>query len=66
VSSLNIKTKIKKIIQSEDSSHPLSDNEVKQILSSEGLTIARRTVAKYRENMKILPANLRKNILHED
>ena len=66
VSSLNIKTKIKKIIQSEDSSHPLSDNEVKQILSSEGFTIARRTVAKYRENMKILPASLRKNILRED
>jgi len=66
VSSLNIKTKIKKIIQSEDSSHPLSDNEVKQILSSEGFTIARRTVAKYRENMKILPASLRKNIFRED
>jgi RNA polymerase sigma-54 factor len=66
VSSLNIKTMIKKIIQSEDSSHPLSDNDVKQILSSKGFTIARRTVAKYRETMKILPASLRKNILHED
>ena len=66
VSSLNIKTKIKKIIQSEDSSYPLSDNEIKQILSSEGFAIARRTVAKYRDNMKILPVSLRKNILHED
>jgi RNA polymerase sigma-54 factor len=66
VSSLAIKTTIRKIIQSERSSQPLSDNEVKQILSAEGFAIARRTVAKYRESMKILPANLRKNILHED
>ncbi len=50
------------LIAEEDSSKPLSDAKLAAALREKGVNIARRTVAKYREQMKILPASLRKGI----
>jgi RNA polymerase sigma-54 factor len=47
-------------VSGEDPEKPLSDNQIAQILSEEGITVARRTVAKYREAMKIPPSSDRK------
>jgi len=60
VSNKSIKDRIARIIESESSKKPLSDQKIVEILKSEGITIARRTVAKYREEMGILPTNLRR------
>ena len=60
ISSEYIKEKIKEIIAEENPSKPLSDGKIAEILKQEGIEIARRTVAKYREEMKILPAKLRR------
>jgi len=49
----SIKEKIRKIIESEDKKKPLSDSKIAEILKSQGIKIARRTVAKYREEMGI-------------
>lgn len=59
-SSRSIKQKIRELVDEEDPRHPLSDDKIMRILKTQGFTIARRTVAKYREQMKILPTNLRK------
>ncbi len=59
-SSRSIKNKIKDLIASEDPKRPLSDDKIAKHLKSLGFSIARRTVAKYREQMKILPTNLRR------
>lgn len=60
VSSRRIKERIKSLIAEESARTPLTDDEIKDSLANEGLVIARRTVAKYREEMDILPSNLRK------
>lgn len=60
VSSLRIKEKIKKLIESEDKEQPLSDIEIGDILAKENFKIARRTVAKYRKQLKIPPSHIRK------
>ncbi len=60
VSSLLIKEKIKKLVENEDSNHPLSDIEIGEYLEKENLKIARRTVAKYRAQLKIDPSHIRK------
>lgn len=60
ISSLKIKEKIKKIVETEDKNNPLSDIEIGDILAKENLKIARRTVAKYRNQLKILPSHIRK------
>jgi RNA polymerase sigma-54 factor len=60
ISSLRIKEKIRKLIDSEDRRHPLSDIEIGDILAKENLKIARRTVAKYRKQLKIPPSHIRK------
>jgi RNA polymerase sigma-54 factor len=62
VSSVTIKDRIRKMIESEDASHPLSDSRIAEILGAEGLPLARRTVAKYREELRIPPSNLRKSV----
>lgn len=59
-SSRSIKNKIRELIDSESPCHPLSDDKIAKILILQGFTIARRTVAKYREQLKILPTNLRR------
>jgi RNA polymerase sigma-54 factor len=60
VSSLTVKEHIRKIITAEDGRRPLSDAAIVKILGSEGLKIARRTVAKYREELKIPASSSRK------
>jgi RNA polymerase sigma-54 factor len=62
VSSVTIKDKIKKMIEAEDPAHPLSDSRIAELLGHEGLPLARRTVAKYREELRIPPSNLRKSV----
>ena len=62
VSSVTIKQRIRKMIEDEDSSRPLSDSRIAGILGNEGLPLARRTVAKYREELRIPPSNLRKTV----
>jgi RNA polymerase sigma-54 factor len=54
--------KIRQIIASEDHRRPHSDDKIAVILKQENITIARRTVAKYREMMRVLPSNKRKEI----
>ena len=60
VSSVAIKEKIRQLIDSEPPGKPLSDAQIGQILSYQGTTIARRTVAKYREEMRIPSSSERK------
>jgi len=60
VSSVTIKQRIKKIIEAEDLRRPLSDSKIMNILQKEGLVLARRTIAKYREELKIPTSNQRK------
>ncbi len=57
--SLGVKDQIRKLIEAEDARHPLSDQEIADRLAEEGVAIARRTVAKYRDELHILPARLR-------
>lgn len=60
VSNKSIKDRIARIVESEPPQKPLSDQKIVGILKDEGITIARRTVAKYREELGILPTNLRR------
>ena len=60
VSSVSVKKMIQDLLASEDSGKPLSDQEVAQVLKGRGLVIARRTVAKYREEQGILPSHQRR------
>ena len=55
-----IKTRIRQLINAENPTKPLSDNRLSEILAGENITVARRTVAKYREQMKILPVKHRR------
>lgn len=59
ISSERIKNRIRQLVETENRKKPLSDQKISDILSKENLPVARRTVAKYREQMKILPARLR-------
>ena len=60
VSSLTVKERIRKIVSAEDDKRPLSDAAIVKVLLGEGLQIARRTVAKYREELKIPSSGSRK------
>ena len=62
VSSREVKQIIKDIIESEDKSKPYSDDKLEKILNDKGYNIARRTVAKYREQLNIPVARLRKEL----
>jgi RNA polymerase sigma-54 factor len=57
--SLGVKDQIKRMIEAEDPGHPLSDQEIADALGADGIALARRTVAKYRDELQILPARLR-------
>jgi RNA polymerase sigma-54 factor len=59
-SSTAIRAKIRKLIREEDGAAPLSDSRIAEILSDEGIPVARRTVAKYREMMGLAPSNERR------
>ncbi len=61
-SSTAIRALIKQLISAEDRKSPLSDNRISDILAHQGLVVARRTVAKYREAMQIHPASQRKTL----
>jgi RNA polymerase sigma-54 factor len=60
VSNKSVKDMIADIFKNEDTGKPLSDQEVVKMVCEKGITIARRTVAKYRDELGILPSNLRK------
>ncbi len=60
VSSVTIKQRIKKIIEGEDAKRPMSDSKIMNLLQKEGLMLARRTIAKYREELRIPTSNQRK------
>ncbi len=60
ISAKSAKDRIRRIIEKEDSHNPLSDQKIADMLRAGGLNIARRTVAKYREQLNILPARMRK------
>jgi len=59
-SSTAVRAKIKKLIGAENPAKPLSDNKIAKLLAEEGITVARRTVAKYRESMKIASSSERR------
>lgn len=59
VSTERIKDRIREMVANEDTSQPLSDQKIAEQLGKEGMAVARRTVAKYREQLKLLPARLR-------
>ena len=59
-SSTAVRALIKQFIEAESSTKPLSDNQLSDMLKEQGIACARRTVAKYREGLKIAPANLRR------
>jgi RNA polymerase sigma-54 factor len=61
VSSTSVKDVIAALIRGEDPLKPLSDQQIVQKLAADGLAVARRTVAKYREALGILPSHLRKS-----
>jgi RNA polymerase sigma-54 factor len=60
LASESIRTRIKKMIMEEDKTKPLSDHAISQLLAENNIEIARRTVAKYREQLKILPVKFRR------
>ncbi len=63
ISAKNIKLQIEELIKAENPEHPLTDEKVVETLRERQIDIARRTCAKYREQLKILPAGLRKRCL---
>ena len=60
MSNTSVKEAIDDLVTNEDGSTPLSDKEIVEILSDRGIPIARRTVAKYRTELNILPSNMRR------
>lgn len=57
-----IRALIKQMVAEENPKKPLSDNQITDILAKQGIVVARRTIAKYRESLNIPPANLRKSL----
>jgi RNA polymerase sigma-54 factor len=55
-----VRALIKQFVAAENTAKPLSDSQIADMLEEQGIQVARRTVAKYREALKIAPANLRK------
>jgi RNA polymerase sigma-54 factor len=62
IASASVQEKIRQIIASEDPGKPYSDDKISQLLKESHINIARRTVAKYREMLNVLPSNKRKQI----
>lgn len=61
-SSTAIRALIKQLVGAENTRTPLSDGQISELLGQQGIVVARRTIAKYRESMQILPVNLRKTL----
>ena len=62
-SSTAIRALIKKLVSAESLTKPLSDNKISKLLEEQGIKVARRTIAKYRESLAIPPSNQRKQLL---
>lgn len=62
-SSTAIRALIKKLVSAETPSKPLSDSKMAELLAEQGINVARRTIAKYRESLSIPPSNQRKSLL---
>ncbi len=62
IASASVQEKIRQIIAGEDPKNPFSDDKISKLLQESQINIARRTVAKYREILKVLPSNRRKQI----
>lgn len=60
ISNTSVKDMIAEMIRKEDSTNPLSDEQIVRLLKEKGIAIARRTVAKYRSELNILPSNMRR------
>ena len=61
-SSVAIRAIIKKLVSAENARKPLSDSKIASILEDQGINVARRTIAKYRESLGIAPSNERKQL----
>ena len=57
-----IRALIKQLVAEENTKKPMSDNQISEVLAKQGIVVARRTIAKYRESLHIPPANLRKSL----
>jgi len=57
-----IRALIKQLVSAEDPKKPLSDSQISEVLGQQGIVVARRTIAKYRESLSIAPVKLRKSI----
>ena len=62
VSTRGVQARVRKLVDDEDPRRPLTDQTIVNLLKSEGIKIARRTVAKYRDQLGILPARMRKRV----
>ncbi len=62
VSSTAIRARIRKLIAQEQADHPLSDQQIAEMLAADGIQVARRTVAKYREALGIAPSSARRQV----
>ncbi len=62
LASESVKLKIKNLVSDEDDKNPLSDQKIVELLKKDGIQIARRTVAKYRDMLRILPSSKRKKM----
>jgi RNA polymerase sigma-54 factor len=62
ISARGVKDKIKNLVADEDEKKPLTDSAIVKHLKADGVKIARRTVAKYRDQLGILPARMRKRV----
>ena len=60
VSSRSVRARIGELIKNEDKKKPLSDKRISEVLESEGFEVARRTVGKYRDELRILPSKMRR------
>jgi len=61
-SARSIKSQIQKLVDDEPSKNPLTDQQIVEMFDRKGVKIARRTVAKYRDQLGILPARMRKRL----
>jgi len=62
ISARGVRDKIRNLVQQENEKRPLTDQKLVELLEADGVYIARRTVAKYREQLGILPARMRKRV----
>ena len=60
ISNQTLKEEIRDLIDGEDKTHPLSDQDIMDYFSQKGINIARRTINKYRKTLRILPSHLRR------